>query len=180
MIEQIRERQPGALEMKIPTRSGGKMLINDIFDEVLREKEVLTDVTGKTPTDIKFDRHGGGFMDQLLMGVARDVFSGNWKGGENYLKEIGGYYTNPDEMIQEFDAFATSIAPTRKAKGGSIKSMVSGAQRAAKEGRRCFKASTAVTLARGLRSLSCPPRPRGRWLSTTLPAERLHEAKILI
>jgi hypothetical protein len=60
--------------MKIPTRSGGKMLINDIFDEVLREKEVLTDVTGKTPTDIKFDRHGGGFMDQLLMGVARDVF----------------------------------------------------------------------------------------------------------
>jgi hypothetical protein len=139
MIEQIRERQPGALEMKIPTRSGGKMLINDIFDEVLREKEVLTDVTGKTPTDIKFDRHGGGFMDQLLMGVARDVFSGNWKGGENYLKEIGGYYTNPDEMIQEFDAFATSIAPTRKAKGGSIKSMVSGAQRAAKEGQKMLQ-----------------------------------------
>jgi hypothetical protein len=139
MIEQIRERQPGALEMKIPTRSGGKMLINDIFDEVLREKEVLTDVTGKTPTDIKFDRHGGGFMDQLLMGVARDVFSGNWKGGENYLKEIGGYYTNPDEMIQEFDAFATSIAPTRKARGGSIKSMVSGAQRAAKEGKKMLQ-----------------------------------------
>jgi hypothetical protein len=126
MIEQIRERQPGALEMKIPTRSGGKMLINDIFDEVLREKEVLTDVTGKTPTDIKFDRHGGGFMDQLLMGVARDVFSGNWKGGENYLKEIGGYYTNPDEMIQEFDAFATSIAPTRKAKGGSVNGFAPG------------------------------------------------------
>jgi hypothetical protein len=139
MIEQIRERQPGALEMKIPTRSGGKMLINDIFDEVLREKEVLTDVTGKTPTDIKFDRHGGGFMDNLLMGVARDVFSGNWKGGENYLKEIGGYYTNPDEMIQEFDAFATSIAPTRKAKGGPIKSMVSGAQRAAKEGQKMLQ-----------------------------------------
>jgi hypothetical protein len=139
MIEQIRERQPGALEMKIPTRSGGKMLINDIFDEVLREKEVLTNVTGKTPTDIKFDKHGGGFMDQLLMGVARDVFSGNWKGGENYLKEIGGYYTNPDEMIQEFDAFATSIAPTRKAKGGSIKSMVSGAQRAAKEGQKMLQ-----------------------------------------
>jgi hypothetical protein len=139
MIEQIRERQPGALEMKIPTRSGGKMLINDIFDEVLREKEVLTDVTGKTPTDIKFDKHGGGFMDNLLMGVARDVFSGNWKGGENYLKEIGGYYTNPDEMIQEFDAFATSIAPTRKAKGGPIKSMVSGAQRAAKEGQKMLQ-----------------------------------------
>jgi hypothetical protein len=133
MIEQIRERQPGALEMKIPTRSGGKMLINDIFDEVLREKEVLTDVTGKTPTDIKFDRHGGGFMDNLLMGVARDVFSGNWKGGENYLKEIGGYYTNPDEMIQEFDAFATSIAPTRKAKGGPIKSALEGVGKAAAE-----------------------------------------------
>jgi hypothetical protein len=133
MIEQIRERQPGALEMKIPTRSGGKMLINDIFDEVLREKEVLTDVTGKTPTDIKFDRHGGGFMDQLLMGVARDVFSGNWKGGENYLKEIGGYYTNPDEMIQEFDAFATSIAPIRKAKGGPIKSALEGVGKAAAE-----------------------------------------------
>jgi hypothetical protein len=139
MIEQIRERQPGALEMKIPTRSGGKMLINDIFDEVLREKEVLTDVTGKTPTDIKFDRHGGGFMDQLLMGVARDVFSGNWKGGENYLKEIGGYYTNPDEMIQEFDAFATSIAPTRKAKGGPLRSVTSGAQRAAKEGKKMLQ-----------------------------------------
>jgi hypothetical protein len=133
MIEQIRERQPGALEMKIPTRSGGKMLINDIFDEVLREKEVLTDVTGKTPTDIKFDRHGGGFMDNLLMGVARDVFSGNWKGGENYLKEIGGYYTNPDEMIQEFDAFATSIAPIRKAKGGPIKSALEGVGKAAAE-----------------------------------------------
>jgi hypothetical protein len=133
MIEQIRERQPSALEMKIPTRSGGKMLINDIFDEVLREKEVLTDVTGKTPTDIKFDRHGGGFMDNLLMGVARDVFSGNWKGGENYLKEIGGYYTNPDEMIQEFDAFATSIAPTRKAKGGPIKSALEGVGKAAAE-----------------------------------------------
>jgi hypothetical protein len=133
MIEQIRERQPSALEMKIPTRSGGKMLINDIFDEVLREKEVLTDVTGKTPTDIKFDRHGGGFMDNLLMGVARDVFSGNWKGGENYLKEIGGYYTNPDEMIQEFDAFATSIAPIRKAKGGPIKSALEGAGKAAAE-----------------------------------------------
>jgi hypothetical protein len=133
MIEQIRERQPSALEMKIPTRSGGKMLINDIFDEVLREKEVLTDVTGKTPTDIKFDRHGGGFMDQLLMGVARDVFSGNWKGGENYLKEIGGYYTNPDEMIQEFDAFATSIAPIRKAKGGPIKSALEGVGKAAAE-----------------------------------------------
>jgi hypothetical protein len=139
MIEQIRERQPGALEMKIPTRSGGKMLINDIFDEVLREKEVLTDVTGKTPTDIKFDKHGGGFMDQLLMGVARDVFSGNWKGGENYLKEIGGYYTNPDEMIQEFDAFATSIAPTRKAKGGPLRSVTSGAQRAAKEGKKMLQ-----------------------------------------
>jgi hypothetical protein len=133
MIEQIRERQPGALEMKIPTRSGGKMLINDIFDEVLREKEVLTNVTGKTPTDIKFDKHGGGFMDNLLMGVARDVFSGNWKGGENYLKEIGGYYTNPDEMIQEFDAFATSIAPIRKAKGGPIKSALEGAGKAAAE-----------------------------------------------
>jgi hypothetical protein len=139
MIEQIRERQPGALEMKIPTRSGGKMLINDIFDEVLREKEVLTDVTGKTPTDIKFDKHGGGFMDNLLMGVARDVFSGNWKGGENYLKEIGGYYTNPDEMIQEFDAFATSIAPTRKAKGGPLRSVTSGAQRAAKEGQKMLQ-----------------------------------------
>jgi hypothetical protein len=139
MIEQIRERQPGALEMKIPTRSGGKMLINDIFDEVLREKEVLTDVTGKTPTDIKFDRHGGGFMDQLLMGVARDVFSGNWKGGENYLKEIGGYYTNPDEMIQEFDAFATSIAPTRKAKGGPIKSALEGVGKAAAEVKKAGK-----------------------------------------
>jgi hypothetical protein len=141
MIEQIRERQPGALEMKIPTRSGGKMLINDIFDEVLREKEVLTDVTGKTPTDIKFDRHGGGFMDQLLMGVARDVFSGNWKGGENYLKEIGGYYTNPDEMIQEFDAFATSIAPTRKAKGGPIKSALEGVGKAAAEVKKAGKLS---------------------------------------
>jgi hypothetical protein len=141
MIEQIRERQPGALEMKIPTRSGGKMLINDIFDEVLREKEVLTDVTGKTPTDIKFDRHGGGFMDQLLMGVARDVFSGNWKGGENYLKEIGGYYTNPDEMIQEFDAFATSIAPTRKAKGGPIKSALEGVGKAAAEVKKTGKLS---------------------------------------
>jgi hypothetical protein len=139
MIEQIRERQPGALEMKIPTRSGGKMLINDIFDEVLREKEVLTDVTGKTLTDIKFDRHGGGFMDQLLMGVARDVFSGNWKGGENYLKEIGGYYTNPDEMIQEFDAFATSIAPTRKAKGGPIKSALEGVGKAAAEVKKAGK-----------------------------------------
>jgi hypothetical protein len=141
MIEQIRERQPGALEMKIPTRSGGKMLINDIFDEVLREKEVLTDVTGKTPTDIKFDKHGGGFMDNLLMGVARDVFSGNWKGGENYLKEIGGYYTNPDEMIQEFDAFATSIAPTRKAKGGPIKSALEGVGKAAAEVKKAGKLS---------------------------------------
>jgi hypothetical protein len=139
MIEQIRERQPGALEMKIPTRSGGKMLINDIFDEVLREKEVLTNVTGKTPTDIKFDKHGGGFMDNLLMGVARDVFSGNWKGGENYLKEIGGYYTNPDEMIQEFDAFATSIAPIRKAKGGPIKSALEGAGKAAAEVKKAGK-----------------------------------------
>jgi hypothetical protein len=141
MIEQIRERQPSALEMKIPTRSGGKMFINDIFDEVLREKEVLTDVTGKTPTDIKFDRHGGGFMDQLLMGVARDVFSGNWKGGENYLKEIGGYYTNPDEMIQEFDAFATSIAPIRKAKGGPIKSALEGVGKAAAEVKKTGKLS---------------------------------------
>jgi hypothetical protein len=141
MIEQIRERQPGALEMKIPTRSGGKMLINDIFDEVLREKEVLTNVTGKTPTDIKFDKHGGGFMDNLLMGVARDVFSGNWKGGENYLKEIGGYYTNPDEMIQEFDAFATSIAPTRKAKGGPIKSALEGVGKAAAEVKKAGKLS---------------------------------------
>jgi hypothetical protein len=141
MIEQIRERQPGALEMKIPTRSGGKMLINDIFDEVLREKEVLTNVTGKTPTDIKFDKHGGGFMDNLLMGVARDVFSGNWKGGENYLKEIGGYYTNPDEMIQEFDAFATSIAPIRKAKGGPIKSALEGVGKAAAEVKKAGKLS---------------------------------------
>jgi hypothetical protein len=141
MIEQIRERQPGALEMKIPTRSGGKMLINDIFDEVLREKEVLTDVTGKTPTDIKFDRHGGGFMDQLLMGVARDVFSGNWKGGENYLKEIGGYYTNPDDMIREFDAFASSIAPVKKAKGGPIKSALEGAGKAAAEVKKAGKLS---------------------------------------
>jgi hypothetical protein len=141
MIEQIRERQPGALEMKIPTRSGGKMLINDIFDEVLREKEVLTDVTGKTPTDIKFDRHGGGFMDQLLMGVARDVFSGNWKGGENYLKEIGGYYTNPNDMIREFDAFASSIAPVKKAKGGPIKSALEGAGKAAAEVKKAGKLS---------------------------------------
>jgi hypothetical protein len=146
MIEQIRERQPGALEMKIPTRSGGKMLINDIFDEVLREKEVLTDVTGKTPTDIKFDKHGGGFMDNLLMGVARDVFSGNWKGGENYLKEIGGYYTNPDEMIQEFDAFASSIAPVKKAKGGPIKSAIAGAGKAAKEASKAARETKKVTL----------------------------------
>jgi hypothetical protein len=146
MIEQIRERQPGALEMKIPTRSGGKMLINDIFDEVLREKEVLTDVTGKTPTDIKFDKHGGGFMDNLLMGVARDVFSGNWKGGENYLKEIGGYYTNPDDMIREFDAFASSIAPVKKAKGGPIKSAIAGAGKAAKEASKAARETKKVTL----------------------------------
>jgi hypothetical protein len=139
MIEQIRERQPSALEMKIPTRSGGKMPMGDIFNEVLREKEVLTNVTGKTPTDIKFDKYGGGFMDQLLMGVARDVFSGNWKGGENYLKEIGGYYTNPDDMIREFDAFASSIAPVKRAKGGPIKSALEGAGKAAAEVKKAGK-----------------------------------------
>jgi hypothetical protein len=88
MIEQIRERQPSALEMKIPTRSGGKMLINDIFDEVLREKEVLTDVTGKTPTDIKFDRHAkGGPIKSALEGVGKAAAEVKKTGKLSKLKE---------------------------------------------------------------------------------------------
>jgi hypothetical protein len=130
MIESITERQPGALELKIPTRSGGKMSLKDVFDEVRQEKEVLADVSGKQPIDIMFDKYGGGMMDRMFMNVARDVFSGKWEGGEKFLKEMGGYYTDPQGMIKEFDEFAASIAPVKKSKGGALSSVMKGTKEA--------------------------------------------------
>lgn len=130
MIESITERQPGALELKIPTRSGGKMSLKDVFDEVRQEKEVLADVSGKQPIDIMFDKYGGGMMDRMFMNVARDVFSGKWEGGEKFLKEMGGYYTDPQSMIKEFDEFASSIAPVKKSKGGALRSAMKGTKEA--------------------------------------------------
>ena len=106
------------------------MSLKDVFDEVRQEKEVLADVSGKQPIDIMFDKYGGGMMDRMFMNVARDVFSGKWEGGEKFLKEMGGYYTDPQSMIKEFDEFASSIAPVKKSKGGALRSVMKGTKEA--------------------------------------------------
>jgi hypothetical protein len=122
LIEQITERQPGALEMKIPTRSGEKMTVADVFKEVKGEKELLADVSKKEPRDILFDRYQGGVGDRYLMEVARRVLAGKWDGGEALLKEIGGYQTDPKGLVQEFDSFAELVKESalKKAKGGEV------------------------------------------------------------
>jgi hypothetical protein len=122
LIEQITERQPGALEMKIPTRSGEKMTVADVFKEVKGEKELLADVSKKEPRDILFDRYQGGVGDRYLMEVARRVLAGKWEGGEALLKEIGGYQTDPKGLVQEFDSFAELVKESalKKAKGGEV------------------------------------------------------------
>jgi hypothetical protein len=122
LIEQITERQPGALEMKIPTRSGEKMTVADVFKEVKGEKELLADVSKKEPRDILFDRYQGGVGDRYLMEVARRVLAGKWEGGEALLKEIGGYQTDPKGLVQEFDSFAELVKESalKKAKGGDV------------------------------------------------------------
>jgi hypothetical protein len=122
LIEQITERQPGALEMKIPTRSGEKMTVADVFKEVKGEKELLADVSKKEPRDILFDRYQGGVGDRYLMEVARRVLAGKWDGGEALLKEIGGYQTDPKGLVQEFDSFAELVKESalKKAKGGDV------------------------------------------------------------
>jgi hypothetical protein len=122
LIEQITERQPGALEMKIPTRSGEKMTVADVFKEVKGEKELLADVSKKEPRDILFDRYQGGVGDRYLMEVARRVLAGKWEGGEALLKEIGGYQTDPKGLVQEFDSFAELVKESalKKANGGEV------------------------------------------------------------
>jgi hypothetical protein len=122
LIEQITERQPGALEMKIPTRSGEKMTVADVFKEVKGEKELLADVSKKEPRDILFDRYQGGVGDRYLMEVARRVLAGKWDGGEALLKEIGGYQTDPKGLVQEFDSFAELVKESalKKAEGGEV------------------------------------------------------------
>jgi hypothetical protein len=122
LIEQITERQPGALEMKIPTRFGEKMTVADVFKEVKGEKELLADVSKKEPRDILFDRYQGGVGDRYLMEVARRVLAGKWDGGEALLKEIGGYQTDPKGLVQEFDSFAELVKESalKKAKGGEV------------------------------------------------------------
>jgi hypothetical protein len=122
LIEQITERQPGALEMKIPTRSGEKMTVADVFKEVKGEKELLADVSKKEPRDILFDRYQGGVGDRYLMEVARRVLAGKWEGGEALLKEIGGYQTDPKGLVQEFDSFAELVKESalKKAEGGEV------------------------------------------------------------
>jgi len=122
LIEQITERQPGALEMKIPTRSGEKMTVADVFKEVKGEKELLADISKKEPRDILFDRYQGGVGDRYLMEVARRVLAGKWDGGEALLKEIGGYQTDPKGLVQEFDSFAELVKESalKKAKGGEV------------------------------------------------------------
>jgi hypothetical protein len=122
LIEQITERQPGALEMKIPTRSGEKMTVADVFKEVKGEKELLADVSKKEPRDILFDRYQGGVGDRYLMEVARRVLAGKWEGGEALLKEIGGYQTDPKGLVQEFDSFAELVKESalKKAQGGEV------------------------------------------------------------
>jgi hypothetical protein len=122
LIEQITERQPGALEMKIPTRSGEKMTVADVFKEVKGEKELLADVSKKEPRDILFDRYQGGVGDRYLMEVARRVLAGKWDGGEALLKEIGGYQTDPKGLVQEFDSFAELVQESalKKAEGGDV------------------------------------------------------------
>jgi hypothetical protein len=122
LIEQITERQPGALEMKIPTRSGEKMTVADVFKEVKGEKELLADVSKKEPRDILFDRYQGGVGDRYLMEVARRVLAGKWDGGEALLKEIGGYQTDPKGLVQEFDSFAELVKESalKKSKGGEV------------------------------------------------------------
>jgi hypothetical protein len=122
LIEQITERQPGALEMKIPTRSGEKMTVADVFKEVKGEKELLADVSKKEPRDILFDRYQGGVGDRYLMEVARRVLAGKWDGGEALLKEIGGYQTDPKGLVQEFDSFAELVKESalKKANGGEV------------------------------------------------------------
>jgi hypothetical protein len=123
LIEQIRERQPGALEMKIPTRSGEKMAISDIFNAVKGEKELLADVSKKEPQDVLFNRYQGGVGDRYLMEVARKVLAGKYEGGESLVKEIGGYQTDPKALAQEFDEFAEMFkkrAVVKKANGGEM------------------------------------------------------------
>jgi hypothetical protein len=123
LIEQISERQPGALEMKIPTRSGEKMTVADMcLKRSKGEKELLADVSKKEPRDILFDRYQGGVGDRYLMEVARRVLAGKWDGGEALLKEIGGYQTDPKGLVQEFDSFAELVKESalKKAKGGEV------------------------------------------------------------
>jgi hypothetical protein len=123
LIEQISERQPGALEMKIPTRSGEKMTVADIFKEVKGEKELLADVSKKEPQDVLFNRYQGGVGDRYLMEVARKVLAGKYEGGESLVKEIGGYQTDPKALAQEFDEFAEMVkkrVAIKKAKGGEM------------------------------------------------------------
>jgi len=122
LIKQVRERQPGALEMKIPTRGGEKMSLEDIFQAVQGEKELLADVSKKSPKDILFNRYQGGIGDKYLMEVARKVLEGEWKGGESLLKEIGGYHRDPSALVKEFDDFAEMVKSTvlKKAQGGEV------------------------------------------------------------
>jgi len=122
LIEQVKERQPGALEMKIPTRGGEKMSLADIFEAVQGEKELLADLSKKSPKDILFNRYQGGVGDRYLMEVARKVLEGEWKGGEALVKEIGGYQSDPTALVKEFDDFAEMVKSTvlKKAQGGEV------------------------------------------------------------
>jgi len=46
---------------------------------------------------------------------------------------MGGYYTDPQGMIKEFDEFAASIAPVNKSKGGALKAAGKGVKSAEKQ-----------------------------------------------
>jgi hypothetical protein len=108
--------------MKIPTRGGEKMSLADIFEAVQGEKELLADLSKKSPKDILFNRYQGGVGDRYLMEVARKVLEGEWKGGEALVKEIGGYQSDPTALVKEFDDFAEMVKSTvlKKAQGGEV------------------------------------------------------------
>jgi len=109
LIDQIIQQQPAALEMKIPTRSGEKMSLKDIFEGVKGEKEVLTDVSKTSPVDILFNRYKGGVGDQDLMEVTRLVLNGEWNGGETFLKKMGSFYSDPAAKAKELNEFAELV-----------------------------------------------------------------------
>ena len=110
LIEEARRTQQSSLGKNITTRSGDKMTVDEVFRATYQEDEVVVDLTGIEPSEIKFDKgHGVVRQPNRAARIARGEFV---SGADEVAqaKEMHTYFPEGDaQAAKNFEEYAAEI-----------------------------------------------------------------------